>query len=65
MDNRDQLNQIQELVQNGDYDFWDVPRVNRKARVMVNHVDEIMFEKFLEEHDIDFDPIVENVQQCV
>lgn len=65
VDNRDQLNQIQELVQNGDYDFWDVPRVNRKARVMVNHVDEIMFEKFLEEHDIDFDPLVENVQQIL
>lgn len=62
---REQLDQLHKLVKDDSYDFWDVPRLNRKARVMVSHYAESKFEQFLEQHDIEFDPVVENVQQIL
>lgn len=60
---REQLDQLHELAKDDSYDFWDAPRLNRKARVMVSHYLESKFEQFLERHDIEFDFIAENVQQ--
>ncbi|XP_062550730.1 carboxypeptidase B-like [Armigeres subalbatus] len=63
--NREQLTLVQELEQDGKYDFWDAPRLNRKTRVMVSHYEESKFEQLLEEHDIEYDPIIGNVQQIL
>lgn len=63
VETREQLEKIHELTRNDAYDFWDVPRLNRKARVMVNRRDEGKFEGFLEQHEFDFDIAAENVQQ--
>ncbi|XP_055604386.1 uncharacterized protein LOC129752636 [Uranotaenia lowii] len=59
----EQLEKLYELQQNNDYDFWDKPRLNRKARVMVSNLDVGEFEEYLEKHDIEYDYVVENVQQ--
>ncbi|XP_038117133.1 carboxypeptidase B [Culex quinquefasciatus] len=65
VETREQLEKIHELTRNDAYDFWDVPRLNRKARVMVNRRDEGKFEGFLEQHEFDFDIAAENVQQLL
>ncbi|XP_001654128.2 carboxypeptidase B [Aedes aegypti] len=61
----EQLDKVRELEQDGNYDFWDVPRLNRKARVMVSNYAEAKFEKFLEQYDIDYDSVIGNVQQIL
>lgn len=60
---RDQLDKVRQLEQDGSYDFWDIPRLNGKVRVMVSNDAEIKFEQFLEQHDIEFDSVIGNVQQ--
>nr|XP_029736025.1 carboxypeptidase B-like [Aedes albopictus] len=62
---RDQLDKVRQLEQDGSYDFWDIPRLNAKVRVMVSNDAEIKFEQFLEQHDIEFDSVIGNVQQIL
>lgn len=62
---REQLDQLHGLLKDDSYDFWDAPRLNRKARVMVSHYDESKFEQFLEQHDIEYDAVIGNVQQIL
>lgn len=46
-------------------DFWDVPKLNRSARVMVARADRKLAEEFFEQHDIDHDLVVEDVQELL
>lgn len=44
-------------------DFWDAPKVGRSARIMVTREDHKRVEEFLEQHDIEYDLVAEDVQE--
>ncbi|XP_052895872.1 uncharacterized protein LOC128303059 [Anopheles moucheti] len=48
-----------------DVDFWDTPKVGRNARVMVTRQDHKRVEEFLEQHDIEYDLVAEDVQELL
>ncbi|XP_053687539.1 carboxypeptidase B-like [Sabethes cyaneus] len=64
-DTREKLVKLHDLTENENYDFWDQPRLNRDARVMVSHYDESRFEKILEQNDIHYDLVMDNVEQIL
>ncbi|XP_050093986.1 uncharacterized protein LOC126576723 [Anopheles aquasalis] len=48
-----------------DVDFWDAPKLNRESRMMAARADRKAVVTFLERHDIDYELVVEDVQELL
>ncbi|XP_053677487.1 uncharacterized protein LOC128727583 [Anopheles nili] len=63
---QEQLTELLRWKSSGvDVDFWDAPKLGRNARVMVARVDHKMLEDFLENHDIEYDLVFDDVQEML
>uniref|UniRef100_A0AAG5D7V0 Peptidase M14 domain-containing protein n=1 Tax=Anopheles atroparvus TaxID=41427 RepID=A0AAG5D7V0_ANOAO len=61
----EQLTELLKWRAGADVDFWDVPKLNRNARVMVSRAQRKPIEEFLETHEIEYDLVVEDVQELL
>lgn len=58
-----QLKTLHKVKETNAFDFWDIPKLQRASRVMIEDVDEKVFVKFLKRYDIYYERAGKNVQQ--
>uniref|UniRef100_A0A2M4BP27 Putative zinc carboxypeptidase n=3 Tax=Anopheles marajoara TaxID=58244 RepID=A0A2M4BP27_9DIPT len=62
---QEQLLELQRWPAQADVDFWDAPKLNRETRMMAAREDRKTVVAFLERHDIDYELVVEDVQELL
>ncbi|XP_052871279.1 carboxypeptidase B-like, partial [Anopheles cruzii] len=62
---QDQLSELLQWRLKKDVDFWDAPKLNRQARVMVPRTDRKVVTDFLDRLDVEYDLVVEDVQELL